>query len=40
MFYHLLMPIRHTLAAGCAVALLHAVPALARQAAEVHLTYF
>ncbi len=39
MFYHMLTPIRLTLAAGCAVSLLHAAPALAQQAAEVHLTY-
>jgi hypothetical protein len=38
MFYHML-PIRLTLAAGCAIALLHAAPALAQQAAEVRLTY-
>jgi heme/copper-type cytochrome/quinol oxidase subunit 2 len=34
----MLMPIRLTLAAACAIALLHAA-ALAQQAAEVHLTY-
>jgi hypothetical protein len=39
MFHHMLMPIRLTLAAACAIALLHAAPALAQQAAEVHLTY-
>jgi heme/copper-type cytochrome/quinol oxidase subunit 2 len=38
MFHHMLMPIRLTLAAACAIALLHG-PALAQQAAEVHLTY-
>ena len=34
-----LMPIRLTLAAICAAALLHAAPALAQQAAEVQLSY-
>jgi len=38
MFHHMLMPIRLTLAAACAIALLHAAPALAQQAAEVHIT--
>ena len=39
MFHHMLTPIRLTLAAASAIALLHAAPALAQQAAEVHLTY-
>jgi hypothetical protein len=33
------MPIRLTMAAACAIALLHAAPGLAQQAAEVQLTY-
>ena len=39
MSHPMLMPIRLTLAAICATALLHAAPALAQQAAEVQLSY-
>ena len=39
MSHPMLMPIRLTLAAICATALLHAAPALAQQAAVVQLSY-
>jgi hypothetical protein len=39
MSYHVIMPIRLTCAAACAIALLLAAPALAQQAAEVQLSY-
>jgi hypothetical protein len=39
MSYHVIMPIRLTSVACCAIALLHAAPALAQQAAEVQLSY-
>ena len=39
MSHRILMPMRLTLAAICATALLHAAPALTQQAAEVQLSY-
>jgi heme/copper-type cytochrome/quinol oxidase subunit 2 len=40
MFYYVMMPMRLTCAAAaCAIALLHAAPALAQAAAEVQLNY-